>query len=152
MGIEAECVQTLESMQCALRIRRTVFIEGQNVPESIEVDGFDTLPYPSQGVAHGILYLEGLPVATGRLVPDSHEGHFAKVGRVAVLKAHRGHGLGRKMMRWLEARAAELGYEGARLSAQLHALGFYEELGYVAYGEVFMEAGIEHRWMVLHFR
>jgi predicted GNAT family N-acyltransferase len=33
------------------------------------------------------------------------------------------------------------------LAAQLQAIGFYERLGYVARGDVFLDAGIEHRWM-----
>jgi predicted GNAT family N-acyltransferase len=33
------------------------------------------------------------------------------------------------------------------LAAQMHAIGFYERLGYVARGDVFLDAGIEHRWM-----
>ena len=151
MDIAFEHVISPESMAKALRIRRTVFIEGQNVPESIEVDHFDVLPAPVEGVAHGILFLEGRPVATGRLVPDSKGDLFAKVGRVAVLRDYRGRGLGKHMMGWLETEARALGYRGVRLSAQLHALGFYEELGYTPYGEVFLEASIEHRWMELRF-
>ena len=151
MDIAFEEVASTESMTRALRIRRTVFIEGQDVPESIEVDHFDVVPAPVAGVAHGILCLEGQPVATGRLVPDSTEDGFAKVGRVAVLSDFRGRGFGKQMMRWLEAQAAELGYRGVRLSAQLHALGFYEELGYSPYGDIFLEASIEHRWMKMTF-
>ena len=33
------------------------------------------------------------------------------------------------------------------LSAQTQALGFYERLGYTAYGPVFDDAGLPHRWM-----
>jgi predicted GNAT family N-acyltransferase len=33
------------------------------------------------------------------------------------------------------------------LDAQVHAVAFYENLGYAPYGEVFMEAGIPHRRM-----
>lgn len=152
MAIELERVTTPAGMKQALAIRRTVFIEGQNVPESIEIDGYDDFPSVTEGVAHGLLRLDGEPVATGRFVPDGEEGHFAKVGRVAVLEHVRGRGLGRVMMRWLEQEAAQLGYGGVRLSAQLHALGFYEGLGYVGYGEIFMEADIEHRWMELSLR
>jgi hypothetical protein len=45
----------------------------------------------------------------------------------------------------------ELGFPGITLAAQLHAVSFYEGLGYVARGEVFLDAGIEHRWMDLAF-
>ena len=33
------------------------------------------------------------------------------------------------------------------VSAQTHALGFYERLGYRAYGAVFDDAGLPHQWM-----
>ena len=36
-----------------------------------------------------------------------------------------------------------------KLGAQVHALSFYERLVFTAYGEVFMDAGIAHRDMVL---
>ena len=35
----------------------------------------------------------------------------------------------------------------ARLAAQTHALGFYEALGFEAFGPEFMDAGIPHRDM-----
>jgi predicted GNAT family N-acyltransferase len=49
----------------------------------------------------------------------------------------------------LQERARELGYPGITLAAQLHAIGFYERLGYRARGEVFLDADMEHRWMDL---
>ena len=47
----------------------------------------------------------------------------------------------------IEARARERGLRVMVLSAQTHALGFYERLGYTAYGPVFDDAGLPHRWM-----
>ena len=47
----------------------------------------------------------------------------------------------------IEARAAERGLRVVALSAQTHALGFYERLGYTAYGPEFDDAGLPHRWM-----
>jgi predicted GNAT family N-acyltransferase len=37
------------------------------------------------------------------------------------------------------------------LGAQLKAISFYERLGFTAFGEVFLDAGIEHRMMSLDF-
>jgi ElaA protein len=45
--------------------------------------------------------------------------------------------------------AAMPGVSRAKLGAQVHALGFYERLGFVAVGPVYLDAGIEHRDMVL---
>ena len=50
-------------------------------------------------------------------------------------------------MRAIEARAAQRGLRVVALSAQTHALGFYERLGYTAYGPEFDDAGLPHRWM-----
>jgi predicted GNAT family N-acyltransferase len=38
------------------------------------------------------------------------------------------------------------------LDAQLHAIPFYERFGFVAHGEVFLDAGIEHRKMDRHLQ
>ena len=51
------------------------------------------------------------------------------------------------MRRSREARARELDLVRLRLNAQVSVLPFYEKLGYVAEGEVFVEAGIDHRAM-----
>ena len=40
-----------------------------------------------------------------------------------------------------------LGFARAVLGAQIGALGFYERLGFAAYGPVYDDAGIEHRDM-----
>jgi predicted GNAT family N-acyltransferase len=45
--------------------------------------------------------------------------------------------------------AGSLGYSGIAISAQSHAVGFYEGLGYVAAGDEYLEAGIPHREMHL---
>jgi predicted GNAT family N-acyltransferase len=51
------------------------------------------------------------------------------------------------LVRAIEARAAERGLHLVVLAAQTHALGFYERLGYSAYGPEFDDAGLPHRWM-----
>ena len=71
-------------------------------------------------------------------------GHL---GRLAVRPETRGTGLGVDLVAAVEARAAERGLRVMVLSAQTHALGFYERLGYAAYGPVFDDAGLPHRWM-----
>ena len=36
------------------------------------------------------------------------------------------------------------GHGAVELHAQVHAAGFYDKAGYTPYGEVYLEAGIEH--------
>jgi predicted GNAT family N-acyltransferase len=71
-------------------------------------------------------------------------GHL---GRLAVRPETRGTGLGIDLVRAIEARAAERGLRVVALSAQTHALGFYERLGYEAYGPEFPDADMPHRAM-----
>ncbi len=123
-------------LETCLLLRRVVFIEEQNVPEAEEVDEYDT-------TAIHLLGFEGdTPAGTARMVLH---GNVAKIGRVCVLKPYRGKGLGAAL---IEAALTELRtipeITTARLGAQTHALGFYEALGFTAFGPEYMDAGIPH--------
>ncbi|MDR5876454.1 GNAT family N-acetyltransferase [Halomonas sp. CUBES01] len=120
-------------------IRRVVFIDEQRVPQDEEWDGQDP------ACRHFLAYLNGQPVGTARLLPDGH------IGRVAVLAEARGAGIGGRLMDAAVAAAQRLGHRQVALSAQLHALAFYERLGFIAHGDEFMDAGIPHRDMTLSF-
>jgi predicted GNAT family N-acyltransferase len=122
-------------------LRRTVFIEEQGVSEADEVDDLD-----DQAI-HLLVTDQGRPVGSARLLVL---GEIGKIGRVCVLPALRGTGLGAALMR---AAVAEFrkqpGVRKVKLGAQTHALGFYERLGFRAVGAEFLDAGIPHREMVL---
>ena len=121
----------------ALRdVRHAVFIVEQDVPEWLEWDGIDG------DCRHAIAEdSTGRAIGCARLLPDGH------IGRVAVLAAHRGRGVGNALMRCMLALAAELGHRRVMVSAQTHALAFYERLGFAAVGEEYDDAGIPHRAM-----
>lgn len=120
-------------------LRRRVFIEEQGVSEADEVDGLD------EQAVHILAYLDGVPVGSARLLA---KGDTGKVGRVCVLPAARGTGLGAALMQAAVAQFRTMpGITKVKLGAQLHALAFYERLGFTPYGEVFLDAGIEHRDM-----
>ena len=122
-------------------IRRRVFIEEQNVPEELELDELDAT------AVHLLAVQDGRPVGTARLLI---EGESAKIGRVAVLPEMRGTRAGAALMRAaLDELRAQPGVTTAKLGAQTHALGFYERLGFVAFGPVYDDAGIPHRDMTL---
>ena len=125
--------------EAALGIRREVFIEEQDVPEDLEIDGRD------DEATHVLARGDGEPVGTARL-RDYGEG-VAKVERVAVRESHRGEGWGERIMSVVETYAREAGFERVRLAAQVPVVGFYERLGYEVVGEEFMDAGIPHRSM-----
>lgn len=117
-------------------VRLAVFVVEQGVPEEIERDAFDEVS------RHAIARDRGAAVvATGRLLPDGH------IGRMAVVAAMRGQGVGGAVLEALVAEAARSGMAMVALNAQVHALAFYRRHGFVEHGEIFMEAGIPHRAM-----
>jgi predicted GNAT family N-acyltransferase len=116
------------------RVRETVFIDEQRVPRELEFDDRDPR-------CHHVLAFDGaVPVGTGRLDLD----YGGKVGRVAVVAAHRRSGVGTAVMERLHAIARERRQQRLWCHAQLTAVPFYERLGYVRVGAVFVEAGIDH--------
>jgi predicted GNAT family N-acyltransferase len=139
-----------DQVASAYAIRTEVFVGEQGVPPDLELDDLDAT------ADHFLAYDDGgLPVGAGRLVieqpgfegaPDAATpvGHL---GRLAVLGAARGAGLGLALVAAIERRATERGLTVVALSAQTQAIGFYERLGYAAHGPEFDDAGLPHRWM-----
>lgn len=146
-----DVIRTPEDLEAALQIRTRVFIEEQHVPPAEEIDRFDVFPMPNTEAVHVLGRLDGLPIATGRLLLATEAGGLPHIGRVAVLAQHRGQRYGVALMAALHDEARSRGFTGATLAAQTHALEFYAKLGYVPYGPIFLDAGIEHRQMDLRF-
>lgn len=135
-SVEVEIADWARAEARVMPVRTAVFVVEQGVPESIERDAMDALS------RHAIARdASGAVVATGRLLPDGH------IGRMAVLAALRGMGCGGAVLQALMAEAARLGMAEVVLNAQVHAQDFYQRHGFVADGELFLEAGIEHRTM-----
>jgi predicted GNAT family N-acyltransferase len=120
----------------AFAVRHEVFVAGQGVPVDLERDELDDT------ADHLVARLDGQVVGAGRLVVRA-DG-VGVLGRVAVQKEARGRGLGVALVRGIEKRARELGVRIIELHAQTPVREFYERLGYVAYGQEFLEAGIPH--------
>lgn len=125
--------------QAARRVRDIVFVQEQGVPVELEWDDMDAVS------VHAVAYDEaGRAVGTGRLLPDGH------IGRMAVVPAARGKGIGSAILQALMQHAQQRGDKLLVLHAQTHAAGFYVRHGFAMQGEEFMEAGIPHlkmRWM-----
>ena len=114
-----------------------MFIEEQSVPPDLEIDGRD------DRCLHALAMDGERPVGTGRIDLEKN----GKVGRVAVLRGHRGRGIGTRLMEALVAVAREHSLHSVWFHAQQSAIPFYEKLGYSVEGDCFMEAGIPHRTM-----
>lgn len=120
-------------------LRRTVFIEEQNVPEELEIDDLDEI------AIHLLAVVDDRPVGTARLFV---KGEAGKIGRVCVLPEARGTGLGAALIRAACQHLKDGGCTTAQLGAQTHALPFYEKLGFAAFGPIYDDAGIPHRDMM----
>ncbi|MEN5172808.1 GNAT family N-acetyltransferase [Acinetobacter higginsii] len=118
--------------QDAKLIRTLVFIQEQGITESDEWDEQDAI---SQ---HFVIYDQDQPIATARLLQNN------SVGRVAVLKAYRGQGLGQMIMLDIIAFAKQQERASLHLSSQVHAMSFYQQLGFVVQGDEYDECGIPH--------
>lgn len=123
----------------AFAVRIAVFVDEQQIPREEELDEHDS------SAIHCVGYLKDAPIAAGRLVVNDGYG---KIGRMAVLKEHRGAGYGAMVLEALEREGAVRGVREFRLSAQLSARGFYDRLGYVGDGDIYDEVGIPHIAMV----
>lgn len=119
----------------AFAVRIAVFVEEQGISRSDELDDYDA------SATHCVAYVGGAPVGAGRML--LFEG-YAKIGRMAVLRTHRGVGVGALVLDALEREAVACGIRHIKLSAQLHARGFYERCGYTAQGGVYDDVGIPH--------
>lgn len=138
--IQTRWIHGEDDLTDAYDIRRKVFIEEQGVSEEEEMDGTDGLS------VHLVVYggnamQENIPVACGRILV---ENGLYTLGRIAVLKEHRGKGYGDLVVRMLIRKAFDSGAEVQYIHSQLHARSFYEKLGFIAYGEEYEEAGIPH--------
>jgi predicted GNAT family N-acyltransferase len=135
--------------EACFAVRKEVFVGEQGVPEDIEYDAYDA------GALHVLAVREdGVPLGTGRLLygPEAAaktggDPTAGSRGRLAVTKAARGLGVGVALVRAIEDAARARGLAAVDLHAQTQAMGFYERLGYVAYGAEFLDAGIDHRAM-----
>jgi predicted GNAT family N-acyltransferase len=87
--------------------------------------------------------LNGLGIGTGRLTPQR------TIGRMAVLSEWRGKGVGHALLLQLIALAKAQQWPEVSLHAQISARDFYKKHGFVAYGPIYREAGIEHQSMRL---
>ncbi|CDL83780.1 GNAT family N-acetyltransferase [Xenorhabdus cabanillasii] len=133
--------QNPELIQQAFDIRRQVFTDEQGFAADIDIDGYDDI------ALHVVTYDDEKPIAVLRAITS--DNNMLKVGRVAVLKKYRGRGIGHKVMEFIEDYGRKNNIAAIGLSSQYHAKPFYESLGYQARGEIYLEDGAEHIFMIL---
>lgn len=123
--------------EALINIREKVFIQEQKVSLDDEWDDKDEV------ATHFLALLEnGEAIACARVLWEDNSFH---IGRVAVLAEYRNQTIGRQLMQyillWCKQQKPDF---KIYLHAQTSRITFYEYLGFVAEGDVFMDAGIEH--------
>lgn len=154
-----DVVTSERQFEDALKVRFAVFVDEQGVSAEGERDALDDDPRTT----HFVAYSEtGTPLGAARLLAPGTDsvhgagtGHGAMdpahphIGRLAVTADARGTGAGKALMAAVESQAwQQFAVEGrvrVELSAQEHAIPFYERLGYAVYGERYLDEGIWHR-------
>lgn len=135
MSIEVREPADGAELRAALDLRFAVFCDEQGVPIELELDEHDP------DALHLVAVEDGSVVATCRLL---RVGDTVKFGRLVVARSARRRGIAAAMLEETERRARAMGARRLALSAQTYAQRLYADAGYVPFGDVYEDAGIEH--------
>lgn len=135
--LQVQKAVTKEELEKVFAIRKIVFVDEQNCPPELE--------WENEDVSTHFLALSGHQPCGACRWRKTDKGY--KLERFAVLKNYRGQGVGRALI----ATALDDLPDNANyiyLNSQLDAMSLYAKFGFVAEGEQFEEAGIQHFKMV----
>lgn len=124
----------------AVEIRMQVFVKEQGFSKDLELDENE------KRATHLVGFIDGKTAATARYFFDEKRDAYL-ISRIAVVKEHRGKGLGGEIVKTSEEQIKAQGGKSAVIHAQLRAKGFYESIGYTSYGDIDLEEGVEHIMM-----
>jgi predicted GNAT family N-acyltransferase len=117
-------------------VRNSVFIAEQQVPAELEYDSDDL------ACRHALaLDPQAQAIGCARLLRDG------SLGRVAVVAAWRGRGVGSALLARLMDIARYAGFQRVGLNARSDTCDFYARYGFLPRGEEFVEVGIRHQRM-----
>ncbi|MBU6224506.1 MAG: YbgC/FadM family acyl-CoA thioesterase [Burkholderiales bacterium] len=140
---EGQTVTTLETghwstlKDKAQPVRTQVFVQEQGIDAKDEWDA------ANENAIHAVITNRfGLALGTARLLAKSVG--IAQIGRMAVVRAMRGSGLGEQLLQALMKVAQARGDKEVHLHAQISAQAFYARAGFIQVGEPFDEVGIAH--------
>lgn len=120
------------------KIRQSVFVEEQGFEN--EFDEID------KSAHHVVLYVDDMAVGCGRTYFSKHDSLW-HLGRLAILKAYRHFGYGAIIISHLEDYAKSAGATMMYLSAQQHAIPFYQRQGYMTFGDCYLDEHVLHQDM-----
>ena len=129
-----------QDLDAGYTLRRDVFETEQNIPRPLDRDPYD------YSADHVVVFDDGgRCVGTGRIV--RLDARTAQVGRMAVAKDVRKHGVGGMVLEALERMAAMRGLSDVVVASQLPAEPFYRNRGFARQGEPFADQGVPHVMM-----
>ena len=131
-----------DELYALLRLRSEVFVVEQDCVYQ-DIDNKD------QKALHIMGWEDNSLAAYTRCFGPGHYFDQPAIGRVVVQEEHRGKGLANEIMRAsIRALVQAYGPVDIKLSAQTYLLKFYQDLGFKAVGEGYLEDGIPHRAMI----
>lgn len=129
-----------------LSLREQVFIVEQSCPYQ-DADGLD------KSALHVSLYFDNDLAAYARILPKGLSyNHYVAIGRVVSSPKYRGKGYGIKLFqKVMEISADRFPGQTIKLSAQTYIQRFYQQFGFEAIGDVYLEDDIPHIAMVYKY-
>ena len=126
------------ALYALLKLRSEIFVVEQECvfldPDGLDQDAFHCLGWEGSAL-----------VAYQRCLPPGIPYAESSIGRIVIDPRQRGRDLGRELVvRGIEFNARRWPGHPIRIGAQARLTRFYESLGFVVDGEMYMEDGIEH--------
>lgn len=122
--------------QEAKDIRIEVFMKEQGFEN--EFDDIDNISF------HIVVFDEEKPIGTCRFFKEND--HYT-IGRVAVLKEYRNQHIGNVLLESAEKEIKKLNGDLIVVHAQVRVSPFYENQGYIQFGQIDDDEGVPHMWM-----
>ncbi|QDA61296.1 GNAT family N-acetyltransferase [Hymenobacter jejuensis] len=133
----------LNELYSLLQLRSEVFVVEQNCAFQ-DIDGQDEAAYHLLGRTD-----DGQLAAYARLFDAGKCYEQVSIGRVVVSPAFRRFSFGRQLMNQAIAECEALfGPQPIKIGAQYYLRAFYQSLGFVQQGDIYLEDDIEHIYML----
>jgi len=120
------------------KLRIEIFIFEQKCPIEEEFDNYDN---PASESIQFIVEENGKCVGTARIVNYKDK---TKIERVCIIKNKRKLNIGSQLMNHMHNYLKKNDTNIVEISAQITAINFYKNLGYVEEGTQYIEVGINH--------
>lgn len=134
---------TVHELYAIIKLRNDVFVVEQNCV-------FQDADDKDQSCYHLMGWINNDLVAYARLVPPGVSYTQISIGRVVTSSIYRKEGFGRALMTKAIYECEKLfGRRPIQIGAQLYLKRFYESLGFMQTGDMYLEDGITHIEMVL---